>query len=48
MKNKLVLIDGNSILYRSFYALPSLMTADGQYTNAIYGFANILVKTITN
>ena len=46
MKNKLVLIDGNSILYRSFYALPSLMTADGQYTNAIYGFANILVKTI--
>ena len=46
MKNKLVLIDGNSILYRSFYALPLLTTKDGRYTNAVYGFANTIIKAI--
>jgi len=47
MENKLILIDGNSILYRSFYALPLLALPDGSYTNAIYGFANTIIKTIT-
>ncbi len=46
MKNKLLLIDGNSILYRSYYALPLLMSENGIFTNAIYGFVNMLVKTI--
>ena len=46
MKNKLVIVDGNSILYRAFFALPSMMTANGEYTNAIYGFANMIIKTI--
>lgn len=46
MENKLVLIDGNSVLYRSFYALPLLALPDGRYTNAIYGFANTIIKTI--
>lgn len=46
MKNKLVIVDGNSILYRAFFALPSMMTANGKYTNAIYGFANMIIKTI--
>lgn len=46
MKEKFVVIDGSSLLYRAFYALPLLTTADGQYTNAIYGFANMLVKLI--
>lgn len=48
MAEKLVLIDGNSILYRSFYALPPLTLPDGMYTNAIYGFANIIIKIIND
>ena len=46
MADKLILIDGNSILYRSFYALPPLALPDGRYTNAVYGFANIIIKVI--
>ena len=44
---KLVVIDGNSILNRAFYGIMGnkmLMTADGTYTNAIYGFLSILFK----
>lgn len=48
MKNKLVIIDGNSIMYRSFYALPLLTNVKGENTGAIYGFANELVKVITS
>ncbi len=43
---KFVVIDGSSFLYRAFYALPLLSTASGQYTNAVYGFASMLVKLI--
>ena len=39
MSNKLVIIDGNSIFYRSFYALPLLANSKGEYSNAVYGFA---------
>lgn len=39
MSNKLVIIDGNSIFYRSFYALPLLSNSKGEYSNAVYGFA---------
>ena len=46
MKNKLVLIDGNSILYRAFFALPLLQNSKGVYTNAIYGFAQMLMKVL--
>jgi len=46
MKNKLVLIDGNSLFYRAFYALPLLQNEKGEYTNAIYGFCNFLIKII--
>jgi len=46
MKNKLIIFDGNSILYRSFFALPPLTLSDGSYTNAVYGFANIIIKSI--
>ena len=45
--DKLMLIDGNSILNRAFYGLqgPQLLaTSDGLYTNAVYGFINILHK----
>jgi len=44
---KLVLIDGNSILNRAFYgtmASKLMMTEDGTYTNAIYGFLSIMFK----
>ncbi|CQR48105.1 DNA polymerase I [Paraliobacillus sp. PM-2] len=46
MSNKLVLIDGNSILYRAFFALPLLNNDKGVYTNAVYGFANMLLKIL--
>ena len=37
---KLVLIDGNSLINRAFYAMPLLTTKDGTPTNAVYGFMN--------
>ncbi len=50
---KLVIIDGHSLAYRAFYGLPlydrrgkvSFSTASGELTNAVYGFANMLIKT---
>ena len=46
MSEKILLIDGHSILNRAFYGLPELTNAEGLHTNAIYGFLNILFKTI--
>lgn len=43
---KLLLIDGNSILYRAFFALPPLSNHDGQQTNAVYGFTLMLLKIL--
>lgn len=43
---KLVLIDGNSIVNRAFYGVPDLTNKEGLHTNAIYGFLNILFKVI--
>ncbi|MFV1989999.1 MAG: 5'-3' exonuclease H3TH domain-containing protein, partial [Acidimicrobiales bacterium] len=44
---KLLLIDGNSLIYRAFYALPSdLATSSGQVTNAVYGFTAMLVNLL--
>lgn len=44
--NKLLLIDGNSILNRAFYGLPELTNKDGLHTNAVLGFLNIILKVI--
>jgi len=44
MPEKILLIDGLSILNRAFYAIPLLSTKDGEYTNAVYGFMNILLR----
>ena len=47
--NRLLIIDGNSIMNRAFYGImssKSLMSADGMYTNAIYGFLSILFKEL--
>ena len=45
--NKLILIDGNSLIHRAFYATPLLTDANGNPTNAVYAFMNMLVKLIT-
>ncbi len=41
---KLLVIDGNSIINRAFYGIKLLSTKSGEYTNAVYGFLNILLK----
>ena len=45
-KKKLVLIDGNSIAYRAFFALPLLNNDKGVHTNAVYGFTMMLMKIL--
>ena len=46
MREKIVLIDGHSILNRAFYGIPDLTNSEGLHTNAIYGFINILLKIL--
>ena len=46
MREKLVLIDGHSILNRAFFGLPDLTNSQGVHTNAVYGFLNILFKIL--
>ncbi|MBK1809066.1 DNA polymerase I [Clostridium sp. YIM B02505] len=41
---RLLILDGNSLLNRAFYAIPLLSTNEGIYTNAVYGFTNMLIK----
>lgn len=43
---KLLVLDGNSIVNRAFYGIKLLTTKDGRYTNAIYGFMNILLNLL--
>ena len=44
MKEILMILDGSSLLFRAFYALPPLTSPQGEYTNAVHGFSNMLVK----
>ncbi len=46
MEQKLVLIDGHSILNRAFYGVPDLTNPEGLHTNAIFGFLNIMFKIL--
>ena len=46
MSEKIVLIDGHSILNRAFYGIPELTNSEGLHTNAVYGFLNILFKIL--
>lgn len=46
MSEKIVLIDGHSILNRAFFGIPDLTNAEGLHTNAVYGFLNILFKIL--
>ena len=47
-RNRLLVVDGHSMAFRAFYALPveSFQTTSGQYTNAVHGFTNMLLKLI--
>ena len=45
---KLLAIDGNSIANRAFYGIKALANKKGEFTNAIYGFMNIYLKTIAD
>lgn len=44
--NKILLVDGHSILNRAFYGLPDLTNSKGEHTNAVLGFINIILKII--
>lgn len=44
---KLMVLDGNSLVNRAFFGIKLLTTKDGRYTNAIYGFQNILLNLLT-
>ena len=46
MSEKIVLIDGHSILHRAFFGIPDLTNAAGLHTNAVYGFLNIMFKIL--
>jgi len=45
---KLLLLDGNSLLYRAFFALPPMSAPDGRPTNAVYGFMNMLLRLVAD
>lgn len=46
MKNKILLLDSNSLMHRAYHASPNLKTSKGLYTGAIYGFLNMLLRLI--
>ena len=41
---KLLILDGHSLMHRAFYAIPDLTNLEGTHTNAVYGFLNMLLK----
>ena len=46
-KPKFIVVDGNSLLYRAFFAVPHLSTSEGQPTNALFGLTNMLLRILT-
>ena len=46
LTDKILLIDGHSIMSRAFYGIPELTNSQGLHTNAVYGFLNILLKVL--
>ena len=46
MRERLILIDSNSLIYRGFFAIPALTTTKGELSNATFGFASIFLKAI--
>lgn len=45
-KPKFIIVDGNSLIHRAFYAIPLLTTSEGTFTNAVYGFVNMLMRIL--
>ena len=43
-ENKIMLLDGHSLLNRAYYGLPVLTNAEGKHTNAVLGFLNIMLR----
>lgn len=48
MRDKLLLIDGSSLIHRAFYAMPPLQNKEGLNTGAVYGLCNMILKLITD
>ena len=46
--DKIILLDGNSLSYRAFYAMPALKNKKGLYTNSVYGFTLMLEKILAD
>ena len=46
MTDKILLVDGHSIINRAFYGLPDLTNSEGVHTGAVYGFLNILLRML--
>ena len=46
MSDKIMLLDGHSLLNRAFYGLPDLTNAEGKHTNAVLGFLNIMLRYV--
>lgn len=47
-REKFMILDGNSLIHRAFYAIPLLTTSEGLFTNAVYGFVNMLLKILSD
>ncbi|MGP1585010.1 MAG: DNA polymerase I [Schwartzia sp. (in: firmicutes)] len=45
---RLLILDGSSLMFRAFYALPLLTAPTGEYTNAVFGFSNMLMKLLAD
>ena len=45
MADKIMLVDGNSLINRGFYAMPLLTNKDGEYTNGVFGFFKHIFQT---
>lgn len=48
MKKKFIIIDGNAIIHRAYYALPPMTAKDGTMVNAVYGFTSMILKVIND
>ena len=48
MAQTLMVVDGNSLMHRAFYALPLLTNKDGEYTNAVFGFFSMLINAVSS
>ena len=47
-KKRFIIIDGNAIIHRAYYALPPMTAKDGTMVNAVYGFTSMLLKVIND